>query len=257
MSTLVEIRNLAVGYSKKEPLFRGLHASLNAGTVTGLLGPNGIGKSTLLKTLAGILPPLQGEIVTSVQQEQQRVQQEQQRVQQEHRRVQKEQHRSSRACAFVPSQPPRATHFSVWDTVSTGRYRYTNWLGMDDEEGKRAVSHALQKTGTLHLAARDSAGLSDGEFHRVAIARALVQDTPLLLLDEPTAFLDIAGKRSIALLLRKLAVEEQKAILFSTHDLNLATEYCDVFWVMTQDHTLHKGTPQQLQAAGIIDRLYE
>ncbi|HPX79715.1 MAG TPA: ABC transporter ATP-binding protein [Bacteroidales bacterium] len=243
MSTLVEIRNLAVGYSKKEPLFRGLHASLNAGTVTGLLGPNGIGKSTLLKTLAGILPPLQGEIVTSVQQEQ--------------RRVQQEQRRSSQVCAFVPSQPPRATHFSVWDTVSTGRYRYTNWLGIDDEEGKRAVSHALQKTGTLHLAARDSAGLSDGEFHRVAIARALVQNTPLLLLDEPTAFLDIAGKRSIALLLRKLAVEEQKAILFSTHDLNLATEYCDVFWVMTQDHTLHKGTPQQLQAAGIIDRLYE
>jgi len=243
VSTLVEIRNLAVGYSKKEPLFRGLHASLNAGTVTGLLGPNGIGKSTLLKTLAGILPPLQGEIVTSVQQEQ--------------RRVQQEQRRSSQVCAFVPSQPPRATHFSVWDTVSTGRYRYTNWLGIDDEEGKRAVSHALQKTGTLHLAARDSAGLSDGEFHRVAIARALVQNTPLLLLDEPTAFLDIAGKRSIALLLRKLAVEEQKAILFSTHDLNLATEYCDVFWVMTQDHTLHKGTPQQLQAAGIIDRLYE
>ncbi|HQB23326.1 MAG TPA: ABC transporter ATP-binding protein [Bacteroidales bacterium] len=243
MSTLVEIRNLAVGYSKKEPLFRGLHASLNAGTVTGLLGPNGIGKSTLLKTLAGILPPLQGEIVTSVQQEQ--------------RRVQQEQRRSSQVCAFVPSQPPRATHFSVWDTVSTGRYRYTNWLGIDDEEGKRAVSHALQKTGTLHLAARDSAGLSDGEFHRVAIARALVQNTPLLLLDEPTAFLDIAGKRSIALLLRKLAVEEQKAILFSTHDLNLATEYCDVFWVMTQDHTLHKGTPQQLQAAGIIDRLYQ
>lgn len=243
MSTLVEIRNLAVGYSKKEPLFRGLHASLNAGTVTGLLGPNGIGKSTLLKTLAGILPPLQGEIVTSVQQEQ--------------RRVQQEQRRSSQVCAFVPSQPPRATHFSVWDTVSTGRYRYTNWLGMDDEEGKRAVSHALQKTGTLHLAARDSAGLSDGEFHRVAIARALVQDTPLLLLDEPTAFLDIAGKRSIALLLRKLAVEEQKAILFSTHDLTLAMEYCDMFWVMTQDHTLHKGTPQQLQAAGIIDRLYQ
>ena len=243
MSTLVEIRNLAVGYSKKEPLFRGLHASLNAGTVTGLLGPNGIGKSTLLKTLAGILPPLQGEIVTSVQQEQ--------------RRVQQEQRRSSQVCAFVPSQPPRATHFSVWDTVSTGRYRYTNWLGIDDEEGKRAVSHALQKTGTLHLAARDSAGLSDGEFHRVAIARALVQDTPLLLLDEPTAFLDIAGKRSIALLLRKLAVEEQKAILFSTHDLTLAMEYCDMFWVMTQDHTLHKGTPQQLQAAGIIDRLYQ
>ncbi|NLA16148.1 MAG: ABC transporter ATP-binding protein [Bacteroidales bacterium] len=236
MKPVVQIRDLAVGYSKKEPLFQGLHENLNAGTVTGLLGPNGIGKSTLLKTLAGILTPLQGQIVAHVQQDR---------------------HRSSQLYAFVASQPPRATRFSVWDTVSTGRYRYTNWLGLKDEEGKRTVTHALKQTGTLHLAARDSAGLSDGEFHRVAIARALVQNTPLLLLDEPTAFLDIAGKRSIALLLRKLAREEEKAILFSTHDLALAKEYCDVFWVMTSDHNLHTGTPEQLQANGIIDRLYQ
>jgi iron complex transport system ATP-binding protein len=226
VNTLLDIYNLDIGYSKKTPLLSGISVRLESGTVVGLLGPNGIGKSTLLKTLAGLLPPLKGQL-------------------------------SGNTCAFVPSQPLRASHFSVWDTVSTGRYRYTNWLGIDDREGKQAVAKALEQTDTLHLAGRDGAGLSDGEFHRVAIARALVQNTPVLLLDEPTAFLDIANKRSVARLLGKLAREEEKGILFSTHDLALAMEYCDLFWVITPERTLLTGTPQQLQEDGTIDTLYQ
>lgn len=241
MNALLDIQNLAVGYTKREPLFQHIHARLDAGTVVGLLGPNGIGKSTLLKTLAGILPPLEGDISASF------TSPVRQPTQETH----------SNTSAFVPSQPPRAAHFSVWDTVSTGRYRYTNWLGIDDQEGKQQVGKALEQTGTLHLAQRDGSELSDGEFHRVAIARALVQNTPLLLLDEPTAFLDIANKRIVAQLLHTLAREEGKAILFSTHDLALAMEYCDLFWIMTPERTLHTGTPQQLQEDGTIDKLYQ
>lgn len=241
MNALLDIQNLAVGYTKREPLFQHIHARLDAGTVVGLLGPNGIGKSTLLKTLAGILPPLEGDISASF------TSPVRQPTQETH----------SNTSAFVPSQPPRAAHFSVWDTVSTGRYRYTNWLGIDNQEGKQQVGKALEQTGTLHLAQRDGSELSDGEFHRVAIARALVQNTPLLLLDEPTAFLDIANKRIVAQLLHTLARKEEKAILFSTHDLALAMEYCDLFWIMTPERTLHTGTPQQLQEDGTIDKLYQ
>ena len=150
MNALLDIRNLAVGYTKREPLFQHIHARLDAGTVVGLLGPNGIGKSTLLKTLAGILPPLEGDISASF------TSPVRQPTQETH----------SNTSAFVPSQPPRAAHFSVWDTVSTGRYRYTNWLGIDDQEGKQQVGKALEQTGTLHLAQRDGSELSDGEFHR-------------------------------------------------------------------------------------------
>ncbi|HOG25145.1 MAG TPA: ABC transporter ATP-binding protein [Bacteroidales bacterium] len=232
MSVILDIVNVSVGYSRHKPLFEHINAQLVRGTVTGLLGPNGIGKSTLLKTIAGLLPPLQGSIRHG------------------------EGAQKNNFCAFVPSQPLRAAHFSVRDTVSTGRHRYTNWLGIEDREGKQIVENVLERTGIKHLAERNSASLSDGEFHRVAIARALVQDTPLILLDEPTAFLDIANKRSIALLLRKLALEENKGILFSTHDLTLAMEQCDYFWIMTPEGELHRGTPALMQENGIIDRLY-
>lgn len=156
MNTLLDIYNLDIGYSKNTAAKRHQrppgkrYGSGSAGTQRNW-------QINAFKTLAGLLPPLKGQL-------------------------------SGNTCAFVPSQPLRASHFSVWDTVSTGRYRYTNWLGIDDREGKQAVAKALEQTDTLHLAGRDGAGLSDGEFHRVAIARALVQNTPVLLLDEPTAF---------------------------------------------------------------------
>ncbi len=196
------------------------------------MGPNGIGKSTLLKTIAGLLPPLKGSVIPQGLP------------------------RDRDLCAFVPAQPWRASNFSVEDTVSTGRYRYTNWLGLENPEGKRIIAGVLEKTGISHLAGRNSADLSDGEFHRVAIARALVQDTPLILLDEPTAFLDIANKQATVLLLKKLAVEENKGILFSTHDLSLAMQHCDLFWIMTPDKKMFSGTPAQMKERGIIERLF-
>ncbi|MDD4920253.1 MAG: ABC transporter ATP-binding protein [Bacteroidales bacterium] len=232
MNTVLDILDVSVGYSRHSPLFEHINAQLVSGTVTGLLGPNGIGKSSLLRTIAGLLPPLKGSIKSGMGGE------------------------KGHSCAFVPSQPLRAAHYSVRDTVSTGRYRYTNWLGIEDREGKQIVENALERTGIKHLADRNSASLSDGEFHRVAIARALVQDTSLILLDEPTAFLDIANKRAIGLLLRRLALEENKGILFSTHDLSLAMEHCDFFWIMTPEQELHQGTPSLMEEKGIINRLY-
>lgn len=232
MTPCLDISALSIGYSKRHSLFEDITLQLHCGKITGILGPNGIGKSTLLKTIAGLLPPLKGSVIPiglPVDRD---------------------------LCAFVPAQPWRASNFSVEDTVSTGRYRYTNWLGLENPEGKRIIAGVLEKTGISHLAGRNSADLSDGEFHRVAIARALVQDTPLILLDEPTAFLDIANKQATVLLLKKLAVEENKGILFSTHDLSLAMQHCDLFWIMTPDEKMFFGTPAEMKERGIIERLF-
>ena len=232
MTPCLDISALSIGYSKRHSLFEDITLQLHCGKITGILGPNGIGKSTLLKTIAGLLPPLKGSVIPQGLPVDRNL------------------------CAFVPAQPWRASNFSVEDTVSTGRYRYTNWLGLENPEGKRIIEGVLEKTGISHLAGRNSADLSDGEFHRVAIARALVQDTPLILLDEPTAFLDIANKQATVLLLKKLAVEENKGILFSTHDLSLAMQHCDLFWIMTPDKKMFSGTPAQMKERGIIERLF-
>lgn len=223
MNTL-EFQNLVVGYRRQTPLGMCLSAQLPTGTLTGLLGPNGIGKSTLLRTLAGLQPALRGTL-TPVE------------------------------SAFVPSQSPRPAHYAVTDMVSTGRYRYTNWLGVENEFGRTAVQQALERVGLLSLATRACDQLSDGEFQRAAIARALVQQTPYIFLDEPTAFLDIANKRTVCALLQQVAEKENKGILFSTHDLTLAQTYCHQLWILTPDSVLHTGTPDALDKQGVIAQL--
>lgn len=233
MSKYLDIKDLSIGYRKQGPVFSGISVRAVSGSLIGLLGPNGIGKSTLLRTMAGLQSALSGSVQWS-----------------------ETLPGGLRISAFVPSQSPRAAHFSVEDTVGTGRYRYTNWLGIENEEGKQTVARAMERTGISHLAGRYSADLSDGEFQRVAIARALVQDTPLIILDEPTAFLDIANKRSTGRLLRLLAGEEDKCIIFSTHDLTLAMEYCHQLWIMTRSGEFLTGTPSALADNGALEILY-
>ena len=141
-------------------------------------------------------------------------------------------------------------------SLDVGIENAVNFLGIENEEGKQTVARAMERTGISHLAGRYSADLSDGEFQRVAIARALVQDTPLIILDEPTAFLDIANKRSTGRLLRLLAGEEDKCIIFSTNDLTLAMEYCHQLWIMTRSGEFRTGTPSALADNGALEILY-
>ncbi len=220
----MKMEDLAIGYARNQALFTHLSASVETGTLVGLLGPNGIGKSTLLRTLAGLLPPKAGVLEMP-------------------------------RCAFVPSQAVRVPLLRVEDMVATGRYRYTNWLGIEDAQGKEDIAAVLRRTGITHLAARDCSTLSDGEFQRAAIARALVQHTPAILLDEPTAFLDIANKHATGLLLQQLANEDGKIIILSTHDLSLACRHCHQLWVLCADRTFHTGTPAALERQGVLASL--
>lgn len=218
MDELIELRQLSIGYPgrKAKAVYTDINACAEAGSLIALMGANGVGKSTLLRTLAGLQPALSGEIRLLG------------------RDIKQLSSRTlAKYIAFVPSYLLRAQRLKVIDMVSSGRFPYSNWIGREDARGKAVVRQAIQRVGIEHLTMRDSSGLSDGEYHRAALARAIVQESPLIILDEPLAFLDIPNKYATMQLLKELAQKEKKCILFSSHDLNLAIEYSRQLWMMT------------------------
>jgi iron complex transport system ATP-binding protein len=238
--TLMDIRRLSIGYAagKREALFHNISASIFRGNLIALFGRNGIGKSTLLRTMARLQLPVAGTVALLGQDLQKWKQAD-----------------IAKQIAFVPSQPLRTQNLSVLDMVGTGRYGFTNRIGSEQESDKKAVARALEATSMSHLARRDSSTLSDGELQRASIARSLAQDTPLIFLDEPTAFLDTGNKYKTVSLLKDLTQKENKGILFSTHDLTLALQVCDILWIM-EENGFHAAPPVQLIQQGVLDALF-
>ena len=232
----LSLQQLSIG--NKEFLFGGIQARLSGGNLVGLFGRNGIGKSTLLRTLAGLQPAFSGLI----------------RIGEQDLSQCKPAH-LARLLSFVPSQTLRPPKLSVADMVGLGRYGFTNWIGSLGQEDAQAIAQALALTGLSALSQQEAASLSDGELQRAAIARSLVQDTALILLDEPTAFLDMANKFKVVQLLQSLSREQGKGILFSTHDLSLALQVCDQLWIMN-DTGFYANTPAQLIAQGVFKTLF-
>ena len=207
--------NLTIGYhlgrKGEKVVARGLSATLAGGQLTCLLGRNGSGKSTLLRTLA---ERWKGEV------------------------------------AVVLTDRVDVKNMTVEEVVGLGRTPYTNFWGMLSAEDKAVVAQSMQQVGIGALARRDFSTLSDGERQKVMIAKALAQQTPLVLLDEPTAFLDYPSKREVMVLLSQLAHEQGKAVLLSTHDVELAEQYADQIWFFHQesmgDIRLLTGTAHEL-----------
>lgn len=234
----IYIEGLAIGYPSVE-LFRDVSLEIRQGEVTALIGRNGTGKSSLLRTIAGILKPISGKIV--IQGENIR-----------HHNVKQ----LAQMISFVSTDEVNMSNLSVYDLVGMGRSPYTNWLGSLSEEDKRVVAESLKLVGMSHFAEKKMDELSDGERQRVMIARSLAQDTPIILLDEPTAFLDLPNRYEICLLLSRLAHEKGKTILFSTHDLNIALEICDRV-IMIRERELICDTPETMISRGEIGRFFE
>lgn len=238
----IEITNLSVGYSgiHGEAGFsrEGIHFSASSGEMIALIGPNGIGKSTLLRTMAGFQKSWKGDIryfgksLASYRPAD-----------------------LSRMISFVSTENVQVANMRVADLVAYGRFPYTNWLGRLTESDKALVMDALANVGMKSFARRMVTQLSDGERQRVLIARALTQDTPLILLDEPTAFLDVNNKYEIFHLLHRLARQHNKTILLSTHDLNIAMREMDKFWIMLENESL-EGSPEDAVLMGWLDRLF-
>ena len=234
----IRLQGLALGYPGRT-LFENVDLSFGRGELTALIGRNGTGKSTLLRTIMGLLRPLRGSILIG----QKSVHELPQRM-------------IAAQISFVSTDDVRMGHLKVYDVVGLGRAPYTNWIGRLTDADRAAVEESLRLVGMETFGDKGIDTLSDGERQRVMIARSLAQDTPMILLDEPTAFLDLPNKYEIGLLLRSLAHNHGKTILFSTHDLNITLDLCDRIVMIDRGKFLH-GTPDEMIANGSIGHLFD
>lgn len=232
---MIELKNLSTGYGR-HTVSANLNATLQSGRLTCLLGPNGVGKSTLLRTLCGFQPPLEG-----------RMEMDGKDMAQLSRRE------MSRSIGVVLTERPDVTDMRASDMVALGRTPYTGFWGRLGAEDRNRVDEAMQLVGITHLAHRMIHTLSDGERQKVMIAKALAQQTPVILLDEPTAFLDFPSKVETMRLLHRLAHESGKTVFLSTHDLETAIQLSDDLWLLSADG-LESGTADSLSADGSLER---
>ena len=240
----VILQNLSIGYATKDNrkvVANSMSAAVQSGQLTCLLGRNGVGKSTLLRTLSAFQPPLSGDIL----------------ITSEHRPLRDySDSQLSRIIGVVLTEKPEVRNMTVDEMVGMGRSPYTGFWGALSADDKQKVGEAIRLVGISDLQHRMVHTLSDGERQKVMIAKTLAQQTPIIYLDEPTAFLDFPSKVEIMQLLRRLAHDEQKTILLSTHDVELSLQLADCIWLM-DGQQLHVGTPHQLAAAGVLHRFIE
>ena len=234
---MIELKELTLGYGQRT-LLEMVNARMTGGQLIALLGRNGAGKSTLLRAMMGLEKPQSGEIIlqgkkiTSLKPE-----------------------KLARNISFVTTDKVRIANLRCKDVVSMGRAPYTNWIGQLRPKDEMRVDTAIQLVGMSAYAEKTMDKMSDGECQRIMIARALAQDTPVILLDEPTAFLDLPNRYELCLLLKRLAQEEDKCILFSTHDLDIALSLCDSIMLIDNPHMYTLPTPEMV-ASGHIERLF-
>ena len=208
---MIEITNLEIGYkskSKHSSVFKGINLTLNAGDLVGLIGDNGIGKSTLLKTITGNLSPLAGDIKINNKPGSQFTAQQ-----------------LAQLLSIVVTEKIGGFNLTVWDVVATGRIPYINIFGKLSTEDETIVTKALEQLNLLPLKDKLIDELSDGQRQKVMIAKSLAQQTPIIVLDEPTAFLDHTSKHHLFATLKKLCAEQGKLIIVSSHDLELMKTY--------------------------------
>ncbi|MBP5498015.1 MAG: ABC transporter ATP-binding protein [Muribaculaceae bacterium] len=238
----LELDNVAVGYrsgSSTTTLLRGINLSVEAGNLVALLGRNGAGKSTLIRALSGADKVLEGEIRVNGND------------------IGKLRERElARLIAIVTTEAINAGALTVTELVGLGRQPHTGFLGRLTKHDNEIVEKAIQCTGLSHLAKKMVNQLSDGERQKTMIARALAQETPIIILDEPTAFLDVANRIETMHLLHNLAHEHNKAVLLSSHDISQSVLLADSLWVITRDGTVESGATKEIISKGLMNRIF-
>ena len=249
---MISLQHLTVGYgglralearlgakASEKAVLSDINQTLRGGQMVCLLGANGVGKSTILRTLAGFLPPLSGKVLidgrdlTSLSISER-----------------------SKAVSVVLTERVEVPYMKVVDLVGMGRSPYTGFFGKLTKEDKAIVDEAIEMVGIGNLARRTIDTLSDGERQKALLAKALAQQTPIILLDEPTAFLDFHAKVSTLRLMLKLAHETNKIIFLSTHDVEMAIQLSDELWIV-QDGNISTGTTSALTGSGILARFLQ
>ena len=242
MSISIELKNLTTGYKVKggdKVIASGLSASLNSGEMTCLLGPNGAGKSTLLRTLASFQPALGGTVEVMGQD------------------IKKHTSKDlAKLMSVVLTDNSDIKNMTAEEVVAMGRSPYTGFWGKLREKDKQVIKKSLGWVGIEDLAPRKMQTLSDGERQKVMIAKAIAQETPIILLDEPTAYLDYPSKIAMMLLLHRLAKALKKTIFMSTHDLEHALQVADQVWLIDHEKGLTTGMPEDLSIDGSIEQYF-
>ena len=235
---IISLSQLSVGYTLSHPVISDINLELRSGQLACLIGENGIGKSTLLKTLTGFLPKLKGSLLLG------------------NRDIESfSQRELARQVSIVLTQKPDVQNLTIEEIIGLGRSPYTGFFGRLRAEDRKVVDDAIATMGIEKLRGRMIQTLSDGERQKVMIAKALAQETSIILLDEPTAFLDFPSKAETFLSLQRMAHERDKLILLSTHDLELAVRFADSL-LEVKKGTLQAVSASEVKASirAIIDR---
>jgi ABC-type cobalamin/Fe3+-siderophores transport systems, ATPase components len=243
MRPVIETSSLSIGYISGGRKVNKVHESLNLqlfpGQLTGLLGLNGAGKSTLIRTLCGFQPLLKGNIRLM-----------------DRDLADYSQSQLARIIGVVLTEKTNTGGISVYELVSLGRHPYTSFLGQLKRHDHQIIEESIAAVGISHKTDHYISELSDGERQKAMIAKVLARQCPVILLDEPTAFLDVTGRIETMSLLRRLAVEQQKTILLSTHDLDLAIRTCDCLWLQQKGYPMLSGTPEDLILSGAFESFF-
>ena len=239
---ILQASKISIGYSSKKEkntIAQNIDLSLEKGKLIALIGANGIGKSTLLRTITGIQKPLSGTVLLN----------------------EKNIHEldaltlaQNLSVVLTEKLPP--SNLTVWELIALGRQPYTNWIGTLTDTDIAKINEAIALTQIEHLVSKRHYEISDGQLQIVLIARALAQDTPLIILDEPTTHLDLLHKVVLFKLLKKLTQETEKCILFSTHDIDMAIQLSDEMIIMTPENTI-QDQPCNLILKGSFNTLFK
>jgi iron complex transport system ATP-binding protein len=242
LTEILSLDALKIGYvsgKKENILLPPLYARAGRGELIAVIGRNGIGKSTLLRTLIGLQQPLGGEIYYNGKNIK------------DYSRID-----LAQKVGYISTEIIRVSNMSVYDLVALGRFPHTNWIGKIEMKDHEVILDAIEKTSMGPFCRKYISELSDGERQKAMIARILAQDTGIMIMDEPTAFLDIAGKYEILHLMHMLSSKNGKTIIFSTHDLQMAINQSDKIWLIL-DKELVEGAPEDLIIAGAFDHLFD
>jgi iron complex transport system ATP-binding protein len=234
--------SLRIGYFSgniENTLLSPLNASADRCELIAVIGRNGIGKSTLLRTLTGLQKPLGGEIFYLGKNIR------------DYPRIE-----LAKIVSYISTEIVRVSNMSVYDLVALGRFPYTNWIGKIEKHDNEKILEALEKTSMQSFRSKFILELSDGERQKAMIARIMAQDTEIMVMDEPTAFLDIASKYEILHLMHRLSGNNGKTIIFSTHDLQMAINQADKIWLLLDDKLI-EGSPEDLMITGAFDHLFD
>lgn len=236
--SVLQTKSLDIGYPGKT-ISNGINLTVEKGQMICLLGQNGVGKSTLVRTLANMQPALAGEVLI------------------QNKAIDLfERKELAKRLGIVTTQRIGVSNMSVRNLVALGRFPYTDWLGREKEIDTVQIEKAIDICKIQFIEKAKLGEISDGQFQKVMIARALAQNSDIILMDEPTAHLDVVNRHDIFNLLSEIKREQQKTIIISTHELDLASQFADTLWLMDFNETIVTGETSDLIKCGAIQKIF-